>query len=167
MGQPKEQQNASMWQEIDGLRHQTAGQLKVKYRAVFGQESRSSTPLRCATNTRSDRLYTFGTSPEQLRRLGARGGRAYSRNQRARRALLATPPEAVPPRAVSPATTAESIAILDARFPWLRGAEKRLPGNQPPLAPMRRRAPEQLNECQNGNVQRQHWNDLRVNNASV
>jgi hypothetical protein len=31
-----------MWREIDGLRHQTVGQLKVKYRAVFGQESRSN-----------------------------------------------------------------------------------------------------------------------------
>ncbi len=31
-----------MWHEIDGLRHQTVGQLKVKYRAVFGQESRSN-----------------------------------------------------------------------------------------------------------------------------
>jgi hypothetical protein len=42
MGRPKEQQNASMWHEIDGLRHQTVGQLKVKYREVFGQESRSN-----------------------------------------------------------------------------------------------------------------------------
>jgi hypothetical protein len=42
MGRPKEQQNASMWHEIDGLRHQTVGQLKVKYRAVFCQESRSN-----------------------------------------------------------------------------------------------------------------------------
>ena len=38
----KRQQNASMWREIDGLRHQTVGQLKVKYREVFGQESRSN-----------------------------------------------------------------------------------------------------------------------------
>ena len=74
----------------------------------------------------TDRLYTFNTSPEQLRRLGARGGRTYARNQRARRALLSTPPEVVPPRATPPATAAESIAVLDARFPWLRGAEKRL-----------------------------------------
>jgi hypothetical protein len=42
MGIPKEQQNASMWHQIDGLGHQTVGQLKVKYRAVFGQESRSN-----------------------------------------------------------------------------------------------------------------------------
>jgi hypothetical protein len=75
-------------------------------------------------DTMTDRLYTFNISPEQLRRLGARGGRAYGRNQRARRALFRTPPEAVPPRAAPPATAAESIAVLDARFPWLRGAEK-------------------------------------------
>jgi hypothetical protein len=74
----------------------------------------------------TDHFYTFNTSPEQLRRLGARGGRAYGRNQRARRALLATLRESVPLRAAPSATTAESIAILDARFPWLRGAEKRL-----------------------------------------
>ena len=68
----------------------------------------------------------FNKSPEQLRLLGARGGRAYGRNQRVRRALLATPPEAVPPLAAAPASTAESIAVLNARFPWLRDAEKRL-----------------------------------------
>ena len=42
MEEPKRQQNASIWREIDGLRHQTVGQLKVKYREVFGQESRSN-----------------------------------------------------------------------------------------------------------------------------
>ena len=42
MEPPKQQQNASIWHEIDGLQHQTVGQLKVKYRAVFGQESRSN-----------------------------------------------------------------------------------------------------------------------------
>jgi len=42
----------------------------------------------------------FNKSPEQMRHLGARGGRAYGRNQRARRALVATSPEAVPPPVV-------------------------------------------------------------------
>ena len=42
MEEAKRQQNASMWHEIDGLQHQTVGQLKVKYREVFGQESRSN-----------------------------------------------------------------------------------------------------------------------------
>ena len=66
----------------------------------------------------------FNKSPEQMRHLGARGGRAYGRNQRARRALLATPPEAVPPPAVPRPTAAEAIHDLDAQFPWLRGAER-------------------------------------------
>jgi len=76
-------------------------------------------------DTMTDHFYTFDASPERCRRLGARGGRAFGRNQRARRALLATLREVVPLRAVLPPTAAESIAILDARFPWLRGAEKR------------------------------------------
>ncbi len=80
----------------------------------------------CPQNTMTDRLYTFNKSPEQLRHLGARGGRAYGRNQQARRALIAARPKAIPPRAVPRKTTTESIAVLDARFPWLRGAEKRL-----------------------------------------
>jgi len=42
MGKPKPHENASMWHEIDRLRHQTVGQLKVKYREVFGLESRSN-----------------------------------------------------------------------------------------------------------------------------
>jgi hypothetical protein len=42
MGDAKVHQNAPMWREIDGLRRQTVGQLKIKYRAVFGWESRSN-----------------------------------------------------------------------------------------------------------------------------
>jgi hypothetical protein len=42
MGEPKRQPSASLWREIDGLRRQTVGQLKVKYREVFGQPSRSN-----------------------------------------------------------------------------------------------------------------------------
>ena len=42
MEEAKRQQNASIWHEIDSLRHQTVGQLKAKYREVFGQESRSN-----------------------------------------------------------------------------------------------------------------------------
>jgi hypothetical protein len=70
----------------------------------------------------------FHKSPLQLRLIGARGGRAYGRNLRARRALLPTPPPADLPRAAQVAprpTTAEAVALLDIRFPWLRGAEKR------------------------------------------
>jgi len=66
----------------------------------------------------------FNKSPEQLRRLGACGGRAHARNLRARRAVL--PPSAtLPPAALPPETTAEAVHLLDAQFPWLRGAEQR------------------------------------------
>jgi hypothetical protein len=59
----------------------------------------------------------FNKSPEQLRRLGASGGRAYGRNQRARRALVPTPPQALPPRAVPRETAATAIHLLDTQFP--------------------------------------------------
>ena len=73
----------------------------------------------------------FNKSLLQCRSLGARGGRAYGRNQRARRAriaLLPTPPAAVPFPAPPQETTATAIALLDARFPWLRCAERRHSG---------------------------------------
>ena len=76
----------------------------------------------------------FNKSPEQLRRQGARGGRAYGCNQRARRALLPAPPEPVVTRQAPHETPAQAIAILDAQFPWLRGAEKRRSGKQRPAA---------------------------------
>jgi len=91
-----------------------------------------------ARDTMTDHFYSFDASPERQRRVGARGGRAFGRNQRARRALLVTRREVVPLPTVLPATAAESIALLDARFPWLREAEKRRSGVQPPrLATMR------------------------------
>jgi len=67
----------------------------------------------------------FNKTPEQLRRLGARGGKTFGRNRRARRALMLTPLPA-PPRARAQETTVAAIATLDAQFPWLRSAEKRL-----------------------------------------
>ena len=70
----------------------------------------------------------FNKSPLQLRALGARGGRAHGRNQRARRALVAlapVPSSNVPLCATPGPTAAEAVALLDARFPWLRAAEKR------------------------------------------
>jgi hypothetical protein len=69
----------------------------------------------------------FNKNPGQLRQLGARGGRAFGRNQRARCALIVlmpAPPEPVPPRAAPRQTTAEAIAVLEAQFPWLHCAEK-------------------------------------------
>ena len=71
----------------------------------------------------------FNKSPEQMRQLGACGGRANAR-QRARRALVAIPPDAVPPPALPPQTTAEAIHLLDAQFPWLRGAERKRSRNR-------------------------------------
>ena len=76
----------------------------------------------------------FNKSPRQLRLIGARGGRAYGRNQRARRALLArmpAPPATVAVCAAPGPTAAEAVAMLDAQFPWLRAAEKRLSRNRP------------------------------------
>jgi hypothetical protein len=72
----------------------------------------------------------FNKSPLQLRLVGARGGKAHGRNQRARRALIAlmpTPPQAAPLCAAIRQTTAEAVALLEAQFPWLRCAEKRRP----------------------------------------
>ena len=79
----------------------------------------------------------FNQSPEQMRRIGARGGKAQARNRRAR---LLTHNEALPCRAVVhplpehplpehplPQTATQAIAGLDAQFPWLCGAEKRQP----------------------------------------
>ena len=64
----------------------------------------------------------FRQTPAQLRRIGARGGRACARNRRAR--VCAAPPQpAVPPVAPLHETAAEAIATLDLQFPWLRGAE--------------------------------------------
>jgi len=67
----------------------------------------------------------FNKSPLQLRRIGALGGKAYARNLRARRALTITPPPAMPMSGAPQQSTAEAVAALDARFPWLRCAEKR------------------------------------------
>ena len=67
----------------------------------------------------------FNKTPEQLRLIGARGGRIFGRNHRARRALM-PPPLPAPPAARARETTVAAIATLDALFPWLRSAEKRL-----------------------------------------
>jgi hypothetical protein len=77
----------------------------------------------------ADRFYTFRQTPEQQRRCGARGGRVAARNRRARRSGASSPSVSATELPVDP--TAGDIATLDAQFPWLRGAEKRLrPGPQ-------------------------------------
>jgi hypothetical protein len=64
----------------------------------------------------------FNKSPDQLRRLGARGGRAHARNRRARRGRLPASPQAVSLEATPRETTAQAIALLEAQFPWLHDA---------------------------------------------
>ena len=66
----------------------------------------------------------FDKSLDDLRRIGARGGRAYARNCRAHRKAQQTTPA---PTSVSVVeeTTAQAMATLDAQFFWLRGAERR------------------------------------------
>jgi len=71
--------------------------------------------------------FLFHQTPEQSRRSGARGGKAQARNRRDRlRAELHTTPHFVTSRARPLPTVAEAIAVLDAQFPWLQGAEKRM-----------------------------------------
>ena len=75
----------------------------------------------------------FNQSPAQLRRIGARGGKAQARNRRAR--LLNQAPALPRPGVIlvaRPQTVVQSIAALDAQFPWLCGAEKnRTPRRRP------------------------------------
>jgi hypothetical protein len=78
----------------------------------------------------------FNQAPEQLRRIGARGGKAQARNRRTR---LLTQNKAQPCGAVLhplpehplPQTATQAIAALDAQFPWLCGAEKRRAPRRP------------------------------------
>jgi len=68
----------------------------------------------------------FNQSPEQLRRSGARGGKAQARNRRARQQAQAQlPPQTIAVIAPLAQTAAQASRVLDAQFPWLRGAEKR------------------------------------------
>ena len=67
----------------------------------------------------------FNQTPQQLRRVGARGGRASARNRRERLAKAdGSSRENVETAPVHLETAAEAIATLDAQFPSLRGAEK-------------------------------------------
>jgi hypothetical protein len=69
--------------------------------------------------------YLFHQTAEQMRRIGARGGKTQARNRRARqRAAGAAPQEPLLPAAPPLETTPQAMAVLDAQFAWLRGAEK-------------------------------------------
>ena len=65
-------------------------------------------------------------TPEQLRRVGARGGKATARNRRARLSAAGPPAPETPAPQKPHSETAAAIAALDTQFPWLRGVEKRL-----------------------------------------
>ena len=68
--------------------------------------------------------YLLRQTPEQARRSGARGGRTTARNRHPRR--IVPKPERVQITNVSTCETmAAAILLLDAQFPWLRGAEQR------------------------------------------
>ena len=72
--------------------------------------------------------YHFPQADGQARRAGARGGKAAARHRRERLDNIAA--EVAEPPACQDApfaweTTAAAIARLDARYPWLRGTERR------------------------------------------
>ena len=76
-------------------------------------------------------FYQFPQTPGQARRTGARGGKATARNRRQRldvaAAAVPQPQAGATPR-VALETTAAAIALLDAHYPWLCGAERRAAG---------------------------------------
>jgi len=75
-----------------------------------------------------DVYYRFLQPPGQARHAGARGGKATARNRRERvDGAAAEVPERKAGSApqVQRETTAAASALLDAQYPWLRGAEKR------------------------------------------
>ena len=62
--------------------------------------SRTRANVWCLEDTMTNYSHIlFNKSPEQLRRMGARGGKAYGRNKRARRILMPTPAQPTVPRA--------------------------------------------------------------------
>jgi hypothetical protein len=75
----------------------------------------------------------FNLTVEDLRRIGARGGRAYTRHCRARQKARLRTASTQTPSVIQPPqeTTAAAVALLDAQFPWLRGAERHGGGRQP------------------------------------
>ena len=75
----------------------------------------------------------FNKSPEQLRRLGACGGKANARNQRARRALVLTPLPPATPRPVPGETATQAITVLDAQFPGCAVPKNVFPATKRPL----------------------------------
>ena len=64
----------------------------------------------------------FNETASQNRRNGARGGRAFARNQRLRKLLAPPPPPEVIDEEQPLETAHEASQLLDRQFPWLAGA---------------------------------------------
>jgi hypothetical protein len=72
----------------------------------------------------------FNKTIEQCRQLGARGGRVHARNLRLRPSHPVTPQTLAVIHPLTE-TAAQASRVLDAQFPWLRGAEKRCAPRRP------------------------------------
>jgi hypothetical protein len=64
--------------------------------------------------------FLFNQSIEQMRRIGARGGRTHARNWRARQVAAMSRQRELPTTDTPQETTQQAMAILDAQFAWLR-----------------------------------------------
>jgi hypothetical protein len=78
----------------------------------------------------SDMPMLFNKTLQQCRQLGARGGRAFARNQRLRKFQAPVPPVASLPTPPME-TVQEASLLLDAQFPWLAGTSS--PGRRSSL----------------------------------
>ena len=67
--------------------------------------------------------YLFNKKPDDMRRVGALGGRARARNLRLRKACQVPACRSISRPRVE--TTADAIRCMDALFPWLLGVERR------------------------------------------
>jgi hypothetical protein len=80
-------------------------------------------------------FYQFPQTAGQARRVGARGGKATARNRRERldgaAAEITEPLASEAEPQVPLETAAAASALLDAQYPWLRGAERRPPTRAP------------------------------------
>jgi hypothetical protein len=68
-------------------------------------------------------VYLFNKKPDDMRRVGALGGRARARNLRLRKACQVPASREI--SRLREETTAEAIRCMDALFPWLLGVERR------------------------------------------
>jgi len=64
----------------------------------------------------------FNKTLQQCRLLGARGGRAYGRNQRLRKLQTLPTPRMSPVHLRVPQSVHQASLLLDRKFPWLAEA---------------------------------------------